>query len=82
MVSNPYLVPVISFLSLLSDALVKATCPSIMVTAVLPSLILSLALTCALNPMAVAFVRLSKLTLALLPIAVFWTPVVFEFKAT
>ena len=64
MVSNPYLVLVISFLSLLSDTLVKATCPSIEVILVLPSLILLLALTTAPYPIAVAFVRLFEPTLA------------------
>ena len=65
------MVLVISFLSLLSEAYEKATCPSIEVTLVLPSLILLLALTVAPYPIAVAFVRLFEPTFEKFPIATF-----------
>src|SRR5215831_2871409 len=64
-----------SFL-VLSELLVKATCPSITVTSVLPKRILLLALTRLPAPMAVAFTRLPADTSALDPLAVLLLPVV------
>src|SRR6516164_8051224 len=69
-----------SFL-VLSELLVKATCPSITVTAVLPKRILLLALTRLPAPMAVAFTRLPADTSALDPLAVLLLPVVLFASA-
>src|SRR6516225_2705337 len=69
-----------SFL-VLSELLVKATCPSITVTAVLPKRILLLALTRLPAPMAVAFTRLPADTSALDPLAVLALPVVLFASA-
>ena len=69
-----------SFL-VLSELLVKATCPSITVTSVLPKRILLLALTRLPAPMAVAFTRLPADTSALDPLAVLLLPVVLFASA-
>src|SRR5262245_33272733 len=65
----------------LSDMLLNATCPSILVTAAFPKRTLLLALTTAPAPIAVALVKSLADTLARDPMAVFWLPVVLIVSA-